>query len=167
MELRQERFTSDANSSVSLLFIEENRTLVERNVASGPRLAFQCFLCEDEHRDIKVKRETRAPAGRYEIKLRQEGGMHENYRQRFGDEFHKGMLWLQDVPQFEYVYLHIGNKESQSEGCPLTGMSAAVLESGGGEVGSSEVAYRRLYPKVRDALLRGEKVFINIVDRDL
>lgn len=150
MELLQERITSDRDSSLSILFVDE---------------VFECFLCEDEFRAEKVKAETRIPAGAYEVRLRAEGGMHAKYAEKFG-AWHAGMLWIRDVPGFEYVYLHIGNDEGQSEGCPLTGRSAVLNGAGGGTVGYSGGAYQRLYPKVRDALQRGERVRITIVDRD-
>lgn len=143
--------TSDAASSIGALFV-------------GGR--FECFTCEDEHRAVKVARETRIPPGVYEITLRAEGGMHARYCARFGAEWHRGMLWIRSVPNFEYVYLHIGNNEQQTEGCPLVGMTASVNGQGGGTVGDSYVAYMKLYPKVRDALLAGERVYITVVDHD-
>lgn len=151
MDLVGERLTSDRDSSIGALFVDSS---------------FECFLCEDEHRAVKVKGETRIPAGiRFEIKLRTEGGMHERYKARYG-EWHQGMLWLQGVPNFEYVYLHPGNDDDDTEGCPLVGMTASVNPAGGGTISGSNVAYGKLYPKVRDVLLRGDRAFITMVDRD-
>jgi len=151
VELVAERITSDRDSSIGVMFLDGR---------------FECFTCEDEHRDVKVRAETRIPGGiRFEIKLRAEGGMHEKYKARYG-EWHQGMLWLQGVPNFEFVYLHTGNDDDDSEGCPLVGMSAYVNPDGGGTIAGSNVAYAKLYQKVRDALKRGERAFITMVDRD-
>ncbi len=40
---------------------------------------FLCYTLEDEQRVLKVKGETRIPAGTYKIELRREGGFHARY----------------------------------------------------------------------------------------
>ena len=121
--------------------------------------ALQCYTLEDEHRDVKVRGETRIPEGSYEIKLRKVGGFHERYMKRFGPVFHRGMLQIMNVPGFEYILIHIGNTEKDTMGCVLVGSTRDVVK---GTIGGSEVAYRRLYPKVLAALERGERVTIAI-----
>ncbi|MCK5316339.1 MAG: hypothetical protein KAJ55_00415 [Anaerolineales bacterium] len=122
---------------------------------------FECFLLEDERRRVKVRGETCIPEGRYEITLRTEGGRHEDYLERF-PAFHVGMLWLRDVRDFTFIYYHIGNRESQTLGCPLTGRVPKILTTGEFEVRSSEKAYVPFYRKVSAVLLSGERVFTNI-----
>ena len=112
----------------------------------------ECFVLEDERREVKVFGETCIPVGRYEILLRDEGGMHQRYLDRF-PELHRGMLWLQDVPNFEWVYFHIGNKERHTNGCLLTGQLPAILPDGEFEVMRSELAYLNLYRKLLAPLL--------------
>ena len=124
----------------------------------------ECFVLEDERRDVKVPGETCIPEGTYEVLLRAEGGLHEHYKDRF-PELHQGMLWLQNVPDFTYVYLHIGNKESQTDGCPLTGAVPVCLPDGEFVVARSEVAYLALYRKVLPVLLAEERVFIHVSER--
>jgi len=46
----------------------------------------QCFVLEDEWRQIKVHSESRIPEGVYQIKLRTEGSMHKKYSERFGSK---------------------------------------------------------------------------------
>lgn len=87
--------------------------------------------------------------------------MHKDYMKKFPKE-HVGMLWLQDVPGFTWVYIHIGNKENQTDGCVLVGFRPIVLESGEFEVGSSTDAYLALYRRVSAAILSGERVFVHI-----
>ena len=120
---------------------------------------FECYTLEDEGRDVKVKGETRIPAGTYAVKLRNTGGFHANYLRRFGKLFHRGMLQVMDVPGFEYILIHIGNTDKDTAGCVLVGATRDVVK---GTIGGSEVAYRRLYPKVAAALLKGEAVTLKV-----
>lgn len=121
---------------------------------------FECFTLEDEVRDVKVHSETAIPLGEYEIKLRTEGGFHSKYTARYG-AMHKGMLWLQDVPNFKWILIHTGNQDSHTAGCLLVGETQQDLDKGkDGFVGGSGDAYKKMYPKVANALLNGEKVTI-------
>ncbi len=127
---------------------------------SGPLLSFRCFTLEDEKRAIKVMGETRIPAGRYEIRLRTEGGMSAKYAAKY--PWHKGMLWLQNVPGFEWVYIHVGNLDKHTAGCVLIGYSAD--STGNMSIGKSELAYETLYKEIAKHLQNGDKVFIEVVD---
>ena len=122
---------------------------------------FECFTLEDEVRlDKKVMSETAIPLGEYEIKLRTEGGFHSKYTARYGD-MHKGMLWLQDVPTFKWILIHVGNTDESTAGCLLLGETQQDLDKGkDGFIGGSGDAYKKMYPKVAEAILSGEKVTI-------
>lgn len=124
---------------------------------------YECWVLEDQKRDVKVKGDTRIPAGRYEIKLRTEGRIHQNYLAKFGADFHKGTLHLQGVPNFQYILIHIGNTEKDTEGCLLTGKTYTVV-NGHFTIQQSTAAYKELYAIIRDKLLAGERVFISIYD---
>jgi len=122
---------------------------------------FECYTLEDEVRDVKVMSETAIPLGTYEIKFRNIGGFDTKYTARYGSTFHKGMLELQDVPNFKYILIHTGNTDEHTAGCLLLGETQQDLDKGkDGFVGGSGDAYKKMYPKVRDALLNGEKVTI-------
>ena len=122
---------------------------------------FECYTLEDEVREVKVMHETCIPEGEYEIKLRAEGGFHSRYLKRYGADWHKGMLWLQDVPNFTWILIHTLNDSTQTSGCLGVGSSQQDLDlDSKGKILQSRDAYQRLYPKVRDALLNGEKVTI-------
>ena len=54
---------------------------------------FYVTLLKMKHRDIKLRGETRIPAGTYKIEYRTEGGFHAKYSKRFQD-IHKGMLHI-------------------------------------------------------------------------
>lgn len=123
---------------------------------------FLCYTLEDEHREEKVMHETRIPAGTYKITLRTTGGFHGRYLKKYGS-MHKGMLWVRDVPGFEYILIHTGNTDEHTSGCLLVGNSSDYK----GFVGSSVDAYKRVYPGIAEALENGEDVEITYTDFDL
>ena len=126
---------------------------------------FLCYTLEDEHRDVKVMGETRIPAGTYDIKFRTVGGYHSRELKRYGAGFHKGMLELQDVPNFKYILIHAGNTDENTAGCILVGDSQTNNDiKTDGFIGSSRNAYKRIYPLIRDALLAGAAVTLEIID---
>lgn len=120
---------------------------------------FECFTLEDTHNEPKIYGKTRIPSGEYTIQLRTTGGMNTAYAKKYGDKHH-GMLWLQDVPDFEWVYLHSGNTDEDTDGCILVGNSC---DSKAGTIGDSRNAYEKLYDKVSKAILDGEEVTIHII----
>ena len=123
---------------------------------------FLCYTLEDEHREEKVMHETRIPAGTYKITLRTTGGFHSRYLKKYGS-MHKGMLWVRDVPGFEYILIHTGNTDEHTSGCLLVGNSSDYK----GFIGSSVDAYKRVYPDIAEALEKGEDVEITYTDFDL
>src|SRR5689334_6988148 len=84
-------------------------------VSSEPIARFLCFTLEDVYRAVKVPGETRIPAGRYEIKLRPEGGKYGKYVDRFGEWQKPGMLHVTNVPNFEWILIHPGNSIKDTE----------------------------------------------------
>tara|TARA_R110000822_G_scaffold271184_2_gene393969 strand:- start:145 stop:600 length:456 start_codon:yes stop_codon:yes gene_type:complete len=126
---------------------------------------FQVYTLEDEERSVKVFGETRIPNGRYNVGLRTVGGFDKRYSSKYGADFHKGMLWVKDVPNFEYILIHVGNDDGDTAGCLLTGMTNNADEKG--FIGGSTDAYKKIYPPIRDAILKGEEVFINYKDINL
>lgn len=121
---------------------------------------FECFTLEDTHNEPKIYGKTRIPAGEYTIELRNEGWMTGRYSDRF--PFHKGMLWLRNVENFEYVYIHIGNNDDDTDGCILLG-NTANISNGNMSIGGSALAYSRLYPRIAEAITSGEEVTIQII----
>ena len=115
---------------------------------------FSCFTLEDTQRYEKIEGETRIPSGFYDIALRNAGGMTKRYEKRFG-ELHKGMLWLRNVPNFKWVYIHSGNKKEHTEGCILVGDTLNNNQLENGFTGKSSQAYKRIYPSIVDAILFG------------
>ena len=155
MELEVLRFSSQKDSTNGLLF----------DITGGKR-RFLCYTLEDEHREDKVMGETRVPSGTYRITLRKTGGFHGRYLKKYG-EMHKGMLWVRDVPNFEYILIHTGNTDEHTAGCLLVGDSQQTnFGDSDGFVGSSTQAYKRIYPMVAEVLEGGGDVTISYRDFD-
>jgi len=144
MKLKVIRLKDNGDTTIGALYIDGK---------------FECWTLEDEHRTVKVFGETRIPEGEYEIKLRTVGGHHNRYKNKFG--FHKGMLHLQDVPNFKWILIHIGNTDDDTAGCLLVGQSVSEHS-----IGNSTLAYKKMYEKVLEAFLIGEKVYITYFDAE-
>ena len=92
MELLNTRIASDNESTLGLLTV------------NGKKLS---FVIEDEQRDVKVKGETRIPAGKYQVTFRKQLTLLTNkYRAKY--TWFSYHLELVGVPNFSYVYIHIG-----------------------------------------------------------
>ena len=150
MKLDVVRYSGSKNSTLGHLVIND---------------VFECYTLEDEHRTLKVFGDTRIPAGTYKIGLRTVGGTTGRYSKKF-PSFHKGMLEVQNVPNFKYVLIHIGNDEDDTAGCLLVGDTTNNNKIVPGFIGSSTQAYIRVYKKVLEALERNEPVNITYHDWD-
>ena len=155
MQLEVVRFSSERDSTNGLLF----------DITGGCR-NFLSYTLEDEYREEKVMHETRIPSGTYNITLRTVGGFHSKYTERYGD-MHKGMLWVRDVPGFEYILIHTGNTDEHTSGCLLVGDSQNNNQiKQDGFIGSSTNNYKRIYPPIAEVLENGGIVTITYTDYD-
>ena len=157
MKLEVLRISSQKDSTNGILF----------DITGGQR-KFLCYTLEDEYRPLeqKVMGETRIPAGTYKMTLRTVGGFHSRYSERYGD-MHKGMLWVRDVPGFEYILIHSGNTDEHTAGCLLVGDSQNEnISKKDGFIGASRTAYERIYPPIAEALKKGKSVTITYTDFD-
>lgn len=126
------------------------------------------FTLEDERRLTKVYGETCIPTGKYKLSLRTDGMddpemMNYRYRERFGD-WHKGMIHVEDVPDFISIYIHILNRTSQTKGCIGVGEVPLIDTNGEFSIGSSEAAYRAVYDEICPKLLAGEDVWLHVTE---
>ena len=150
------RISSGKDSTSGMLFEVDNNTRT-----------FLAYTLEDEQRDVKVWGETRIPAGTYKLKLRKEGGFHTRYLAKYGDTFHKGMIWVQDVPGFEWILWHTGNTDEHTAGCLILGNTQTNNRiAKDGFIGSSVDAYKFVYPRVAAAIESGLDVEVTYIDYD-
>lgn len=101
----------------------------------------------------KRKGVTAIPTGRYQVVLNVKSP---KFSKKKAYEFCDGYLpRLLNVPAFEGVLIHIGNKAEDSEGCILVGENKQV-----GMVLNSTVTFKKLYARLKE-----EKgyIFIKIV----
>ncbi len=143
MRITVNRFTSTDEATLSAISVDGE---------------FFCFGLEDQYQEVKVQDETRIPAGEYQIKLRNEGGMTKKYAKYPN---HAGMLHVQDVPGFTYIYIHVGNTDDNTSGCLLVGNGAKTNCT----VQNSVDAYTALYAKVLPAARAGS-LKIEYIDGD-
>tara|TARA_R110002020_G_scaffold144896_1_gene318089 strand:- start:1495 stop:1953 length:459 start_codon:yes stop_codon:yes gene_type:complete len=147
MNLEVIRFSSGTDSTNGILLNKTNNE-------------FLAYTLEDEYRSEKVYGETRIPNGTYKLGLRKVGGYHAKYAKRFSD-FHIGMLHVLDVPNFEYILIHCGNTDEHTAGCLLVGDSQENNQiTKNGFIGKSTQAYKRIYPRIAEAIECGEQVTI-------
>lgn len=123
-----------------------------------------CDTLEDEKRSVKVKGETRIPSGRYQLlKRRVLSGLTKTYRDKFDwFDFH---IELQNVPDFNYVYIHVGNYDDDTDGCILLGRGFTDYEDESA-IWNSRKTFKEFYSIVSDALDEEEEVWLTIYDHE-
>lgn len=117
---------------------------------------YQCDVIEDTDRGLtnemsvteiqskKVYGETAIPKGTYQITL---DVVSPKFKNRSWATFCEGKLpRLLDVPGFEGVLIHVGNKAADSLGCLLVGQ-----KSSDGIVSNSTQTFKDLYYKLKQA----------------
>ena len=158
MNLEVIRFSSGTDSTNGILF----ETIQQGNEIDGifKQTKFLAYTLEDEQRNEKVFGETRIPNGTYNLGLRKVGGYHAKYSKRF-PHIHIGMLHVLNVPGFEYILIHCGNTDEHTAGCLLVGDSQENNQiTTDGFIGKSTQAYKRIYPRIAEAIECGEDVII-------
>jgi hypothetical protein len=134
-----QRHTPTTNSTVGIL-------LDQKGIIS--------HTLEDEHRDIKVKGETRIWAGIYPLTIRKvDSILTIKYRERYS--WFKYHIMLQDVPGFKYIYIHIGNTDKDSDGCILIADTYTVVRTGRQQIYSSATNYKKFYEEYYDKIEAG------------
>lgn len=114
---------------------------------------FECFTLEDVVREKdgvpvsrwKVQNETAIPKGTYEVVI------------TYSNRFKQDLPILLRVAGFTGIRIHSGNTASNTEGCILVGRNRAT-----DFVGTSRLAFRRLFSKIDNALEAGDRVTIKI-----
>ena len=118
---------------------------------------FECYCLEDKDRDLtktqdlrdilkaKIHGVTAIPYGEYEVVI------------TWSNRFKCLMPLLVNVPGYEGVRIHTGNKAEDTEGCILVGKTKGL-----DFIGNSREEYAILFKKLSEAALK-EKIILTII----
>lgn len=98
--------------------------------------------------EAKVYGKTAIPAGRYKVDI------------TWSPKFGKMMLAILEVPGYTGIRIHSGNDPEDTLGCVLVGHTV----DGPTRIHGGSVVLPRLFAQVREALDRGEGVWIEVAD---
>lgn len=145
-----------ASSTLTLRLIDANAQSTISSLRYGSE--HLCFILEDESRDVKVRGETRIPAGKYEIVRRYAGRHFDQYTKRYR---HVHTFHIINVPGFEWIMIHIGNTTADTLGCLLTGTGVLFVKDRY-ETRGSATAYVALYDILTTLTAPGKRLFIDV-----
>ena len=143
------RYLDDGETSLGLLFLRDK---------------FFAYTLEDTFRAEKVKSKTRVPSGSYNLAFyEQDTDLTRKYR--INRPWFKYHLEIKGIPNFQNVYIHIGNTHQDTAGCLLI---ADGVHAYGPEkmILQSRIAFERFYKTISALLQSGEKVTIRILNED-
>jgi hypothetical protein len=106
---------------------------------------FECYTLEDVIRLEKVYGQTAIPCGVYKIVL------------NFSPKYNRIMPQIIEVPNFEGIRIHSGNKAEDTEGCILVGQSKSK-----DWINNSVKAYKNLFTKLEKAFEANDLIEITI-----
>ncbi|MCU4177094.1 DUF5675 family protein [Carboxylicivirga sp. N1Y90] len=144
------RISDDEETTIGLLYIDSS---------------FYCYTLEDTYNEVKIKGQTRIPAGTYNIDfLRQETPLTLKYRERYPDWFNFH-LHIQNVPGFTGIYIHSGGNHQHTEGCLLVSNSLSV-GTDNSYLTNSRTTFKNLYKYLEERLTNKHKLRIIIRDEN-
>jgi len=152
-DFRCQLIAQTKDSTVSALYLAE----AGRDIVPGGYLG---IIIEDGPREIKVKGETRIPAGRYRMLAYTDGRIFARYKQKFQ---HECVFLLKDVPGFGGIIPHIGNYTTDTDGCPLINSGFTMGPKGFFYGHASEAAYKHFYTIAIDLHKCGHRLFWNVI----
>lgn len=147
------RYIDDGETTLGLIFL---------------RNKFFAYTLEDTHRDEKIRGQTRISPGIYTIGYSPvdpaQSRLTRDYLRLYSPWFTKH-LHLKNVPNFEGIYIHVGNNHENTDGCILIadGVSAGTQQK---MLQSSRSAYQRFYKIIAALLDSNEHVNIQILNED-
>ncbi len=143
------RYFDDGATTLGLLFLNDK---------------FFCYTLEDTYREVKIKKETRIPQGTYVLGFnRHLTGLTKTYRKsRPWFEYH---LHVKDVPNYQGVYIHVGNTIKDTEGCLLVADSINS-SSAKRSIYNSRETFKRLYLTLKPIIDSEKPVRIKYYNED-
>ena len=142
------RYSDDGTTTIGILLVNDR---------------FYCYTLEDSFQEEKVKGETRIAAGIYPVRFRQEDTeLTLKYKERYPEWF-TYHLQLQNVPEFDSIYIHNGGDHTDTEGCILVSDSLSINNEKT-VLSNSRNTFKRLYNFLR--LKLDENIPVRMVIRD-
>jgi hypothetical protein len=143
------RYADDGNTSLGLMFVNK---------------VFFAYTLEDTHSELKIPGNTRIPEGHYRLGIKKENTpLTQRYRNRF--DWFSNHIEIEGIPNYDLVYIHIGNTHKDTKGCLLIadGVNAANREK---MILQSQKAYERFYKIIYPRIVNNEPLAINILDEN-
>lgn len=121
------------------------------------------YTLEDEYRPEKVAKDTRIPAGLYELVIQElTTPLTLKYRSKY--DWFENHIMIKNVPNFTGVYIHVGNNDDHTDACVLMGDNVNNNSIGNGEITNSTVCFARFYKELYPHLKAKGKAYIEIRD---
>lgn len=145
------RYVDDGETTLGLMFL---------------RNRFFAYTLEDGHRDEKIAGQTRIPSGVYDIGFSQvspaDSGITRTYQSKY--PWFTRHIHIKGVPEFEGIYIHVGNTHQDTAGCILIadGINAGTVKA----LQFSLLAFERFYKIISGLLMSNETVTIQILNED-
>ena len=106
---------------------------------------FRCFTLEDVERNKKIFNETAIPKGRFKV------------GSTWSTKLTRQVFMLENVPNFERIYLHAGNAPDDTSGCILCGYIRKP-----NRIERSRDAVAAVYELIQAAMDKGQEVFVTV-----
>jgi hypothetical protein len=129
--LRVARFLHHPDCEIGRVFIDEE---------------FFCYSIEDAYRTTKIAGQTCIPNGEYSLGLR--------WSPKFSPRYNHQLIWVQDVPNFQFILIHTGNTVDDTEGCLIIGDKIGVVKQKDAVL-NSRATYLRFYNRVIGPITAG------------
>lgn len=105
---------------------------------------FFCYAIEDARRETKIPGETCIPPGLYDLGIR--------FSPHFSPKLGHDMIWVKDVPGYEFILIHTGNTVLDTKGCLILGKTVGTMKCSDGIVRdavlTSKPTYMEFYASV-------------------
>lgn len=157
-----QRISDNGESTIGNLFLK-----------GDPKHTLFSFTIEDQAQKVKVKSETRIPAGFYELKINaQDTPLTKKHRTAYNNgeliPWFKYHIEISNIPGFTSVYVHSGITDDHSAGCLLLvdTINNNQIEVNDKVGARSLQAVKRFYLKTYPHLEAGGKAFLEIRDED-
>jgi hypothetical protein len=111
---------------------------------------------EDPPQAVKIKGQTRIPAGRYRLTLEDSP--------KFTPKYGHKMLTVCDVPNFEGIRVHKGNTPADTMGCIMPNAHIMIDLKAGNNFYMSGLAYDALYHEVAPFIEGGGEAWLTVRD---